>query len=309
MTPDATGGDHENCNCSCRFGARSCDEIDKQNALKKPYVFAARLHWTSILVLVVLAGLTGIVVPLVLMAGSTEPTRILAMIGLSATLLFICGSFIQFGRDVAAPSSIDFAQYLKGRWYAPFLKELDLIHAKMTNAGLLSRDVFLDASVSPDRKQFARSIDNALAQYLTSSDEYNSRAMALNQKVIGTVKSNSVLSPLIATYRGNKGGPILHPGEISDVDRLSNVVSSLKANPDVELSFEIDLPRGVSQVAAKFPTVSIASDLARLQSILSGLRTEVVNSDEYKQFTAAKENLEKAAAQLRSALNEVAGKG
>jgi hypothetical protein len=277
-------------------------EIDKQNALKKPYVFTSKLHWTSIWILVSLASVVGIFVPLLLLSLQYDPTRVAASAILGATLILTLAGFVQFGWDVAHSPTPDRLQYLRGRWYALFQKELALVNDKLKSAALLNRDVFVDASVSADRKEFSSIILDGLNTYLTASDDYNQKAYAFDKKFVEIVNGDTVLKRLMAGYKGNKGGTVLHPGDIVNEDPLGQIVSNLKSNPDLEISIEIELPRAVSRVEGKIPTLSFAKDPEHLHSILTKIRTAATSTTEYIELSSAKLKLMAAASKLQAAL-------
>jgi hypothetical protein len=275
--------------------------IDKQILMKQRYSFSKRVGIFWLLMLSGLAFLLGVVLPLALLAWKVETNGIAGSAILVSVLILTLGAFVRFGWDISAPLKADPREYIAARWYFPLLKELEIHNKKLQHGGLLDRDMFADAANSADKQQFSKEVFDALTEYVAGAESYNGKALRLNKKVIEVIQSDAILGPVVAGYRSHRGGPLLYPPDVLDKTRLDEIAGAFTANPDVDISVEVDMPRW-HRVALKIPGHAFAAEPSQLRVTLGSIRQAVVETQEAKEFMDARHELAVAASRLRVAI-------
>ena len=279
-------------------------EIDKQQILKKKYSMSDRVHVRLVASLSVLALIFGILVPLVLLAmPKFEMTSVTAMVLTLTALVFTLGSVLQFGLDAVRPLRVTHQDYVKARWYVPMLRDLDKQKADFNNGGRLDLDYFTNARNSAEKTVFDAAIFDALELFIANGIRYNQTALALNEKVVATIKEDKVFGPATKGYDGNKGGPILYPASFLSAERLAQVMNNF--DPTHDFSVESLVPRG-SKVELKIPGAVFASRKADLEEALNSVHSLVLQSSEAASFResqlATEQSSNRLAQELRSAV-------
>src|SRR4029077_11417690 len=128
----------------------------------------------------------------------------------------------------------------------------------------------LDAKSSREAASFPEAVRSALDQYATASEAYNQAALALSLKVTDALVSGSKLStlsvpPAAQTWTASL---TLSPLEILDQEKNTNVLDTLKQNPQQGMSIEIQRATW-SRVVARIRPISTAAENAELTSRLS----------------------------------------
>lgn len=177
------------------------DEIVKQETLKRPYVFAERVHLTPILTMSVLALVTGVVVPLLLLALSAEQSRGSLTAILLASLIFTGWAFIQFALDIttvaAAPT------YGRSRWDTT-LKLLDTNETRLSHVSLIELAPIREAAGPTD--QIDEGLRSKLEAYVYAGDAYNEAARALTARTIDAMRSDAAIVPAIHNLQTEQPG-------------------------------------------------------------------------------------------------------
>jgi hypothetical protein len=278
-------------------------DIDRQSLLKKPYSFSERTHGKWIFVLGLLAFTTGVALPIGLLATNINQSTIGGVSLLIATLAFALGSVVLFGWDVLHKTEANKANYVRDRWRADLLQKLKEGRTRLSQGSLLGRDEFLDAKNSREAASLPETVRSALDQYATASEAYNQVALALSLKVTDTLVSGSKLStlsvpPAAQTWTASL---TLSPLQILDQQAVSNVLSSLKQNPQQGVSIEIQRATW-SRVVARIRPISTVAESAELTNRLGEISRKFQADPMKTQFDSARERASTAARSLEAAL-------
>jgi len=278
-------------------------DIDKQSLLKKPYSFSERTHGKWILVLGLLAFITGVALPIGLLATNINQSTIGGISLLIATLTLALGSVALFGWDVLHKPEANKANYVRDRWRAGLLQKLKENNTRLSQGSLLGRDEFLDAKSSREAASFPEAVRSALDQYATASEAYNQAALALSLKVTDALVSGSKLStlsvpPAAQTWTASL---TLSPLEILDQEKITNVLATLKQNPQQGMSIEIQRATW-SRVVARIRPISTAAENAELTSRLIEISKKFQADPMKTQVDGARERTDAAARALEAAV-------
>ncbi len=216
-------------------------DIDKQSLLKRPYSFFERTHGKWILVLVSLAFITGVVVPVALLATNINQSNVAGISLLVATLALSIGSVALFGWDVLHKPEPKKENYVIARWQADLLQKLKDGNARLNQGDLLGRDEFLDAKSSREAASFPETVRNALDQYSAATETYNQVALALSLKICEAMRSDPKLSPRLSPPATQtwSSSVTLSPLQILDLEAVDKALASVKQNAQQGISFEI----------------------------------------------------------------------
>jgi hypothetical protein len=278
------------------------NDIDKQSLLKRPYSFPEGTHGTWILILVLLAFITGALVPMALLATNINQSTIAGISLLLGTLAFSVGSVALFGWDVLHKSQAPKADYVRDRWRTVLLPRLAETNAKLQQGGLFDRDQLLEAKAARESASFPPTVRTALDHYLQNTDSYNQTALTLNRKIVDAVQLDSIVSARLVPV-GSLFGQMatLTPIQVCDDQVLENVLRSLKQNPQQGISFEIQMPRWSRVVAILRPS-SVTADndsaIARLRQLGRKFEDDPLKRD----FDAARDRVRSSEREFHTAL-------
>ena len=282
------------------FVKAKLNEIDKQEFSKKRYSFSDRVDRHSIFVLVVLAVLIGLILPLIFLAlPAIKMTSTLAIVFLLATLIFIVGTFAQFGQDISRPMKFDVNVYVSARWYFPMLKEMERQKSAFDDGGLLDIEYFSDAHNSGDRKHFSKEVLEALDNYISQGKTYNDKTVQFNNMIVKKIRSHETLSGLIVKPPSNNASQMLLPYTLLDDIKFREVSEKLNPSPNNDISFEVIMPRW-RHVELIIPGRAIEAH--QLAKSLGSIHSAIKNEDIAKRFLEERIEVQAAERRLREVI-------
>jgi hypothetical protein len=267
-------------------------EIDKQKILQKKYSFYDRLHLWSVATLSVCALLFGVLVPLMLLTTpKVEMTTTVSVVLTLVALLFTFGAVIQLGWDAMKPVLVTREDYVKERWLTPMLRDLEQQKPIFQNGAQIELEYFLNARNSDEKALFQAQISEALGQFIQDGTKYNEATRILVEKVVATIKQDSVLGPPTKDYKSSKGGQILSPPNFLNHGRLETVVQLLDPNTDISVE---SLHARWAKVEVKIPGAVFASRKSELSQTFNSIRLVMLQSAEGKSFIASKDAVDRS---------------
>lgn len=282
------------------------NEMEKQEAIMKAYSFSGRVHLASLVILTCIAVLLGILVPLILLALSKDPTPTLAIVLLISSLSAMGGAFFQFSWDVSRSLEFDEKAYVKARWYVFLNKEIERQIKNLDNGGMVDTDYFIDARNSSDKKRFPDSLVQRLENFINQANNYNDIAQKFNALFLQTLKEDKNIGPAVAGYKSLKGGPFLYPFFcLLDDEKWQSHLDQYVRNVNEDIGVEVPMSRWM-QVAFQIPVSTFAADIGRLSKSLNSVRDVVRGTDTAKQFLQVKAALHSSVSELAESLNRAA---
>jgi hypothetical protein len=201
------------------LAAETLEDIDEQENLKGQYSFERRVPVAELRLACSAAFVTGIVVPLLALAGGWKSSA-----GFRLTLLVLAvgatgTAYILFLRDVRVPPRLS---YLSLRWYAPIASQVEANITKVGRSGVVDLSIVSEAAHSPDAQYFDEPIKGGLLAYLEASQQYNKQTVETTAQLVGIVKARL---PIDATAPSSNGCMTARASEFSDASAAQRILA------------------------------------------------------------------------------------
>jgi hypothetical protein len=253
------------------------------------------------LILVGLAFITGVLVPITLLAADVKQSTIAGVSLLAGTLAFSIGAVVLFGWDVLRQPATPKSDFVKARWRPVLLNALKDTDTKLANGSLLDSEQFLNANSARENSLLPVNLKSALDQYDRDTVAYNEASLILNQKIAESIRSDAVISKRLASPAspGMHQSLVLWPVQVFDSQALDNLEKNLKLNPQQAVSFEIQGPTW-SRVVAWIAPSAVPADNVTLVNRLREIGRKIQGDLLKQRFDAARQNVSSSAKALES---------
>ncbi len=214
--------------------------IDELSLSRSRYVFSSRVHGKSLLVLITAAALIGILLPLLIQANAVRLTPIASTSILFAAVIFLTGSFIQFGHDVFRPLEPEPALYMADRWLRPLIGELKNDEAQLETRSPIRTERIVQLLDSGPVSALPPELLRELNRYRALAKSYNHNTEQLDTVALSILESSTELAPFRRRYQEipNVSHPIFHPVDLANADRLAELRRDLQGRREVVLGVE-----------------------------------------------------------------------
>jgi len=276
--------------------------IDALELSQSRYRFQRRVNRTALVVLVILASITGAVAPMFLMAGEFTMTPWAASAVLTASLVLMVAAFVQFGRDILRPFSGDPKLYVSDRWMRPILEDLERCPGLIQSASTVPVERVTEYLLSGPTRDVPSELVAGLKQFQASAAAYDKSAEALDTTILDALRGHAQLRPFVkpwADVQNRRQYSVMHPG---DVIGPGGIEQLRKGTRDAgEIFFAVETPthwgsRGRLALAAS------ATETGAFWEAMESLAQAANSSAETKDYREKREGLLRSVAELKAQL-------
>lgn len=216
--------------------------MDELELSRSRYSFSQRVHVKSLMVLISLCISVAVILPLFLMSGSVARLTAIVTNGvLVAALAFLVCSFLQFGWDVFQPLTPDVHLYVNDHWLRPILQEMTTAFGQLESYSPAMVERLAEWNRNKDSVQIPKSLADALANYASKAEVYNSSADRLDRAALAALDSDSALAPFRKakeSLRQIRSYTALESTYLSDPKRIEQIRKGLSGSREVVVSVE-----------------------------------------------------------------------
>ena len=281
---------------------RLLGDIDVQKALQTRYSFRNRVHTGWLLVFSVLAFVSGIVIPLLLLVWSPRESFFGAtFLGIRA-LGFTIAACVVFALDVATAPFVPQQRLLRARWYTPLLHELRGVEDRIVGGVVLDGPLVEELLASDDLKKFPKALARRLQGYSEAVKKYNAAASKLADFVVAQVRALGVCTDAPPP---SGSGRIFTPGSFLRAEDIDTLVKTLVEERDVSATLEVQHATW-SRVVCTFSRSLTPATKQEVAKKFRDARVVMSASAEARTFEAVSTAAQDAARSLRAEVQRAA---